>query len=352
MNNGKLVGLVVLLCVICPILVGFVWPVDSTSEQAWETGDPKDISNDAINAKLPVYVPYNDPFNNNINLFEPNSYFYNSIPVMVTGNPGPVWSTLNPDGHGYESVNIPNSGVYTISDISTWTNWNGASSVIISMWDEWVSSITIDGINVDLVVYYPQTDKIYYRGGSGVYGYYPTETHEIKINAFSTYYGTTQDLYYIAYFDEGYYADLSYGIQTPSAYSDWFNGYQNKGANIIFNTVDSDLAEFVYIHDPSGYDDTTVSLWIDYGTIMMTLWADSVPYYVGALGSYDIYDKVLLTIDYDTDAVSGMSIDDFRRSLQENIELPVYVHHKNHYHPVGSICQDYNTKNEKLIIKY
>lgn len=65
-----------------------------------------------------------------------------------------------------------------------------------------------------------------------------------------------------------------------------------------------------------------------------------------------IEDIDILTIEYDTDAVSGMSIDDFRRSLLENIELPVYVHHKNHYHPVDSICQDYNTKNEKLIIIY
>ena len=58
----------------------------------------------------------------------------------------------------------------------------------------------------------------------------------------------------------------------------------------------------------------------------------------------------ILAIEYDINALSGISINDFRNYLQQNMELPVYVIHKSHYHPIRSISENYNKNNNKLII--
>ena len=327
MNNGKLCGLVVMLCVICPILVGYAWPVDSTSETAWETGDSKDISADAINAKLPVFVPYNDPFNNNQNVFEDN--LYANVPAVFTGSPGPIWSTLNPELNT-QSVSIPADGFYVINDVGTWQSWGTAVAVIFPMVDAWVEEIDMnDGGSVaDLVVYYPKTDKMYFRH-VGDNEFKPIESHRLSYSAGFGYEGTTQDLSYILYYDEGYYADLSAGMQVPWYTADWFNGYQNKGFDIIFSTTDNNSQVDLVILDPTiGYPtDTHIKIKVDSGTISMMVYDGGVPYYYEELGSNTIYDKVLLTVDYDTAGIvlSGLRgmdsyLGDYTAAIRESIK--------------------------------
>lgn len=325
MNNGKLVGLVVLLCVICPILVGFVWPVDSTSETAWETGDPKDITNDAINAKLPVYVPYNDPFVNNMNVFDANGD-YDITPVSSTDNPGPIWV---PDSYpGYESVLLDSDGKYVINDIATWKQWgNNTVAVEIKFNTAWMDYMKMDdGKNAEFLIYYPKTDKMYYKQFNQE-NFTPVEGHKVTFKGINGLQGTNQDVYYDYYHVSGY-ADLSQGLKVPS-YAYWFNGYENKAINIIFNTVNSNLTEFINITGANGFDTTNIAIWINSGIINMALYYNysSTPYYSASLGSYDLYDKVLLTVDYDssTIALSGLRnmssfLDDYTAAIRETIK--------------------------------
>lgn len=320
MNDGKLCGLVVLLCVICPILVGYAWPVGTDTGIAYETGDPANITADSINTKIPVFVPYNDPFNNNQNVFE--DFLYSNTPEMVTGNPGPIWSNLNPEPHT-QSVTTDAYGFYTINDVATWENWGTAISVIFPLLD-WDEIDMDDGGNVaDLVIYYPKTDKMFFRSINSDY-FLPVESHKIT---FSGPANSVEDVGYVLYFDEGYYADLSYGMQVPWYTSDWFNGYENKGANILFSTVNNSQQIDLVLLDQTEYHDTHIQIRVDSGTIKMRVYDNSTLYYSEELGSNSVYDKVLLTIDYDsaTIALSGLRgltsyIGDYNAAIRQTIK--------------------------------
>ena len=307
-------------------MIGYAWPVDSTSETAWETGDPKDISNDAINAKLPVYVPYNDPFVNNMNVFDANGRFSN-YPVVVTDNPGPVWNANN-RYTGYETVHIDSSGFYTISDLGTWKDWGNIAAVIIYKDPSWMDEIDMDdnGGVAEYVVYYPKTDKMYYKHDGGGEIYSSVESHEITFSASFGYENTDQGLYYYYYYTTNY-ADLTKGMKL-GYYAAWFNGYDNKGFNMILSTVDSNLIDFIYINDPDEYIETEICVWISSNTINLTIYRNNVEYDAVSLGSYTIYDKVLLTVDYDsaTIALSGLrGMDsfngDYANAIRETVSL-------------------------------
>lgn len=320
MNDGKLCGLVVLICVICPILVGYAWPVGTMDGIAYETGDPSDITQDSYNAKLPVFVPYNDPYNNNQNVFY--DYLFNNFPEVTTGNQGPVWTTYSPDLH-YDAVRTDNSGFYEISDVGTWKNWqSGVVAVVFPLWD-WNEIDMDDSGNVaELVVYYPQTDKMFFRHLNTA-EFQPVESHRLW---FSGSVNTNYNLYYLEYYNEGVYAELSYGMQVPEDESSWFNGYLNKGANIIFSTELDNQSIRVKVIDHLEVNDTSIYIRTVNGRIMMHLVQNGTTYYNQDLGENSVYDKVLLTIDYDsgTIALSGLRgmtsyIGDYNAAIRQTI---------------------------------
>lgn len=309
------------------MMVGYVWPVDTTSETGYEVGDPKDISNDAINAKLPVYVPYNDPFNNNMNVFDINNGRFGNYPVETIDSPGPVWTT-NTSIVDSETVHIDSDGFYTINDLGTWKNWGNIVAVLIFKDATWMDEIDMDdsGGVADFVVYYPKTDKMYYRADGGGSTWLSVESHRIAFSAHWHLEDTDQVLYYTYYYIEGY-ADLTKGFKLGT-YCDWFNGYDNKGFNMVLSTVDSNLIDFVYIHDPYEDVDTQISVWISSNTINLTIYRNNVEYDAVSLGSYTVYDKVLLTVDYDsaTIALSGLrGMDsfngDYANAIRETVSL-------------------------------
>lgn len=322
MNDGKLCGLVVLLCVICPILVGYAWPVGADNDIAYETGDPSDITADSINAKLPVYVPYNDPYNNNQNVFD--DFFYSNEPVAITLNEGPIWVST-PELRG-QTVTTDSYGFYTINNVSTWQNWGSAVSVIfpLDIWDE----IDIDdgGSVAEMVVYYPATDKMFFKH-LGSEEFQPVESHKLIFSGSSN---ATVNLQFIVYYQEGYYADLTEGMKVPWYTSSWFNGYLNKGANILFSTIDNNSQIDLFVIDPDQLSppthDTHIRISVSSGVIRMNVYDNGTLYYSQELGSISVYDKVLLTIDYDTAsiALSGLRgltsfIGDYSAAIRQTI---------------------------------
>lgn len=326
MNDGKLCGLVVLLCVICPILVGFVWPVGTTTEQGWETGDPINISNDVINSDISVFTRYNDPFNNNMNVFSDTTYA--NEPVTTTTNPGPVWDVGNPS-FNVQTVTTDALGFYTISDISTWKNWASlqAKSVVFAKTSGWDEIDLYGGWIADIVVYYPESDQLFFRvDGSDEFRPFDVD-REITFSA-STSSVHTENLYYLIYETSSLYANLADGFEVPLNAS-WFNGYQNKAANIIFSTNNNsrvDLIFFDYDQVHSPIYDIKVSIRVSSGSISMNVYENNVLIYSEILGNNSVYDKVLLNYDYDKKAVSlsglkGMTsyIGDYQGAIRETI---------------------------------
>lgn len=325
MNNGKLCGLVVLLCVICPILVGYVWPVGTTDEKGWEAGDPINISSDVINSDITVFAPYNDPFNNNMNVFD--TVMFANDPVTTTSTPGPAWNVSYSSAY-YQSVTTDSDGFYEISDISTWQNWAslGAKAVILAKSADW-DEIDIDdnGSVADLIVFYPETQRMFFRviGGHEFIAF----NDSWKLTFSSPNMGVqTLTIPYIVY-TMGSYVDLNDGFIFPFS-ADWFNGYENKAANIILSTTDPTSTVDLTFIDVNIYNrhDIKASVRVSYGDISLNVYDNSTLIYSEVLGDNSVYDKVLLTIDYDSKTVSlsglrGMSsyIGDYSAAIRSTI---------------------------------
>ncbi|MBR2554470.1 MAG: hypothetical protein IKE94_06370 [Aeriscardovia sp.] len=318
MNNAKLVVSVIIICIVSPILVGYVWPVGTDSETGYEVGDPVNITSDSINSKLPIYVPYNDPQANNQNVF--NGTFFNNFAETVTGSAGPVWSALNPVLQR-ENVYVTEFGIYTINDVKVWQDWTGVRAVVFSEFD-WLG-LQVGDYPTDLVVYYPASDKLFYK---------PYGADELVNTDIRTLYFTnaasyeTVELDYIVYLSEDYYAELSYGMIVPRDTSTWFNGYVNKGANIIFGTTNNNQIVNLVLIDPYGSHNTTIQIRVDSGVISLKVTNSNMTYQED-LGSNAIYDKVLLTIDYDSEtiALSGLRgldsyIGDYNNAIRQTIQ--------------------------------
>lgn len=347
MNDGKLCGLVVLLCVICPILVGFVWPVGTTTEQGWETGDPINISNDVINSEISVFTRYNDPFNNNMNVFDTSMYA--NEPVSVTSSPGPAWNVSLPDVH-FESVTTDSDGFYVIPDVSTWKDWAsyGAKSVVLAGagWEE----IDIDdhqGQVADLIVFYPETERMFFRTDNGHEFIAFNDSWKLTFSA-STSGVQTLNIPYIIYTMNDY-VDLSAGFEMPWS-ADWFNGYENKAANIILSTTDSSSRADLTFIDEKIYNTNNIkaSVRVSSGDISLYVYDNSTLIYSEYLGSNSVYDKVLLSIDYDSKTVSlsglrGMAsfIGDYQGAIREtitcNLDNPILFRSIQIYEDTGDV---------------
>lgn len=328
MNDGKLCGLVVLLCVICPILVGYAWPVSTTTETAYETGDPINITNDLINSDISVFTAYNDPYNNNMNVFDDNSRFANRS-NHLTNSPGPV-PNLNVPYLGFESITTDSLGFYTIPDISTFKNWTSANAkavifYLISGWDE--IDINDGGSVADMVLFYPETQMMYFRELGGHQFKEFNDSWQIIYSASSSGVQSLDIPYYI--YSAYDYVDVSAGFQVPSN-GDWLNGYQNKAANIIFSTddnnsrVDLTFIDSDTLHPPTY--DIKASIRVSSGSISMNVYENNILIYSDVLGTNSVYEKVLLNYDYDKKAISlsglkGLTsyIGDYQGAVRETI---------------------------------
>lgn len=304
-------------------MVGYVWPVGTTDEKGWEAGDPINISSDVINSDITVFTPYDDPFNNNQNLFRLDSYngvdyyYLNNFPRVRTNTAGPVWDA-SVIGSSSITVTTDSSGQFTINDIGTWLPLSSITAVSLFTSNDWYD-IEVDdngSVSAAFVIYYPKSDLLFYQSASDS-SFRPLADH--KIILYSSQPNTSLGIPIVAASPSSF-VDLNYGFVVPNSSSSWFNGYENKQIDILFGAdVSNTEVQLTF-----GY--TKVIYRISSGTISLSCYDNGSLYYYDTLGENSVYDKVLLSLDYDMKTISlsglkGMSsyLGDYRGAIRQTI---------------------------------
>ena len=304
--------MILLICVVVPLAIGYIWPVDEGERTIYNVTDTKNVTEDFTNGTVGLYADYMDLYNNNFyQIYENNNRFFVPVfdPVSTsTSNSGlPVMSYYTQ----YKAVPIDQEDGAFVFTLEEWANTinppaeaGTVSAVIISSFG-W-------GENAIMMGYDQQFDYIiyYYDSGIALYsdpddkGLHPmTEDNEIYLY----YYGTGQThpvlTTWLSY--TGRYAVLSEGFKISNEVNNiWSNTYDNKIIDILFKTA-SVSEQFHMIFDvPNGNGGTQQrNLWVQFennGNIWLTTDINgqhSTTYEYKKLGSAADIPFVLLRID-------------------------------------------------------
>ena len=355
-NQARVCLIVVLMCVICPILTGFVWPVSEGTETVYNVEKTQNITDDYMTGTVDLYGEFTDIYANNINIFaqhEDDGYMMSAQPAALTltdtGLPA-----LNPYGN-YIMTYHANQDPYEISDIDSFIDYLNPHAgkvygvvFMIGDWDE----IDIDGTDGEVAysfIYYPGSKTYQYLDQdyqwltpvTGVTGitYCATDgSYDINVQ------------YLIELTSPVHYADLSKGFilynanETFGVDNVWLNGYENSMVDILFKThADMDIyLKFRNQRIGGGFE--TLWMYVDDYT-------DSIRFYLNGdamiLGSIDDYPYILLRFDASNDVISlsglpGMTsyMDSYESMIRKTVSMDYplsdihYILMKNAWHGV------------------
>lgn len=337
MNNAKLCVAVILLSVICPVIVGYAWPVDQSTVINYEVGSPTNITNDMMNGDIGVFNYYTDIYNNNMNVYwtitsaaadlEDERVFLNE-PLVTSASASPI-----PDIQGvFEEMDI---SVHTLSHtytIDPYTFWNlQCPDDTVVVWDVQYPDDTVtvtlklatDNIQVQRVIYYPLSDVMIYITED------QTAIRPADYQAIVYTYTANGD-YTIAWAHatEADYADLKYGFKLPAPSGGglrggWYNGFNNAGIDILFDMTDNIGYSAAYM--TFGSTSIVVDVYQDIVRLAVTQNGQTT---VESLGSADIYPFALLRIDTYSEKIElsglrGMTsmLDDYQGKIRHTLTV-------------------------------
>lgn len=270
MKNSNLCVIVVTVCVLCPLLVGYVWPVSTDSETIYKVGDSLDVTPEISGGTVYLYDEFKGLYENNMNVYRDLSNDNPSYSQWMQ-SVGAVSFTdvVNPVPWGYDDeqpqIFTPTNGFYSI-DVISWISNNTPPHYADA--ELWSVTFTLggwdalhigaqDGTKVTSVIYYNQSNMMYYLNEDAT-EYISTTARTIYFEGSSAV--ATDIVFNFAYTanQPGYY-DLSMGFITPryphSSYDPdafgiprWFNGYTNQAIDILVsapNATNNDPDDFL-----------------------------------------------------------------------------------------------------------
>lgn len=285
--------MVVTLCVICPMLVGYVWPTSTDTDTVYDLGSGTNITKDLIDPDdqmINIYGNYTDVFQNNINVFSTFGRPYANLPVTIsnTTSAAPyMYATVTA-----QSVETDEDDHYTLDP----RTWAPGSSVLVFESTGW-GDITIDYHVASKVVYYRSSDQMYVIDAYGR-SMYQVPVGNLNFNN-SDYdgYGVVTFGHMSSYAN---YAVLEYGFQVPTTLSNWYNGYDNQAIDILFEPAANSTTTLVVKSTAIGDSGTTISIICSAsGDISL-----KVGNTTRSLGNLSVYPYVLLNIDYLSERIS------------------------------------------------
>lgn len=244
MNQAKLCGLIVLLCVICPVMVGYAWPVNAEDETIYNVQNTTNITKDFTNGKINTYAEFTDVYANNYNMFA--NIDGDLLPII-----GATWSETSglplynryPASPGFTA---DDSGKYTntisgfIDDLRTRGIIANNSAVLVVNKGTW-SGILVDGVSVTALVYYLQNDTMQIIKNNELQSSSATSITFTGGTAGQIYRAGVSDMRAI----QNRYADVAYGFELYDSNNTsviWSNGYSNQRIDILLKTdYDMDL---------------------------------------------------------------------------------------------------------------
>lgn len=204
MNIGKICGMAVIVVVIVPLILGFVWPTGTETEDVWEAEPALDITSSLSNSEVRVYDTYTGPLNN-------LSIIHNDIVTY----PNAQSTTNTPNAYGIASVT-------ETQNVSTFTpnNYGAPSRITVS------GLMTYsDGETYNFADYWPKTNVLTLWRLGIPYSFTPNISDVLTAAGNNLLqvdiYGAPSD-----------YMDTKAGIRGATYTTYWANGFMNKSVTI------------------------------------------------------------------------------------------------------------------------
>lgn len=250
-SNTKLCALVVMLCVITPLSVGFLWPASEGMDTIHEIGPSVNITDDLYNDTTLLFDDYANYYRNNMFIYDRDS---GATSTHVSANSASSVPSSIPDIYG--GIQVLTTEEYfstrplTVPSFIGWCNNLVSDSGITGDYiltlsylnnpelDEWYM---LEDVGLAIIVQYDSmTDKITWTDTGGV-------PHIISEDVALTFYAlyTLMDFVpgdrtiYVTVAASSNFVDLTEGfsINTGGELVDWENGYDNVGIDIMIKTA-------------------------------------------------------------------------------------------------------------------
>lgn len=269
MKRSSLAALIVTVCIIAPVIVGYVMPTGETTHEGFESGNILNITGELANDKLPIYNAY-------------------------SGSKNVIYSMA---GDYIAEANVETSAVspYPSMTVEYWkeTTWTGGTAPVpvtdggvtyrLSVYTAPTSTYWTDNYNQRYQTVYVYADgKI--DGINNNTGLIDVDLQGVRLQGSGTYYMT------ISAMNNDEYTDLTYGYVIHNF--NWRNGYTNQ--NVWFVLRASSNPADISVNFQFGNWPNYPIVQIRNGNWQLNQSADNSPQ---ALGSTSAYEYVLVEID-------------------------------------------------------
>lgn len=304
MNAARAAVILVTICIIGPMLLGYCWPTSGEEQDQYAVSNGVDITDDIASDSVPVFAGYTGLFN--------HSFYYrangNTIPdyVATTTVPGQLPAYDPNDDTVAATMSLAAGSLTKVSDLA-WPD----GMVRGSMTMDGNRLFLVGGFTASVITYFPATGQVVWTNGTEA----GTLSADAVINTrLST--EATVNLYSAVLENEGTYADLSAGIRMDDG--TWFNGFENKGFEMILDS--STIGTFCSIRpDNMAY---RLALQVQDGTISADYNGD-----VRAVGYAATYPYIIVKYNVltQTVTVAGLvGLDDFTDSTYTEVNPVVF----------------------------
>lgn len=224
MNTGKLVGLAIIIVVITPILVGYVWPSGTEDVDTWETDKAIDITGDLSNRDIVIYDTYTGPLNN-------LTVWNESQDALIFPSPRSETSVENSyPVSAIESTTQAQS--LTVSDML------GTGRARYGIGSGTGFTVTGETGTYAYADFWPATNVMVLYDSDSV----PVKTFTPELSDI-----VTGDLTVLTFDEPRAYVDLSGGLGGSAQYWLWLNGLDNRSVTFWINLTHTGFSNTVYI---------------------------------------------------------------------------------------------------------
>ena len=308
MNNAALCATIVIVCIIAPMGVAYLYPSDSSDVTDYTVAKTTDISSNLYNSEIPAYGYYSGILNS---MFQVNSDGYLAEPVKTTTTIGEFPALDKTSG----ARSISTSALGSDGDTLTYQDFlkHTDSSVFMTVFNVDVSyKVSASTSYVyHAVMIYPSSNQMYICNNNGI-----VNATSSTVTLFTLLMADTisiDEYTQRTYDGKPLYADLSGGIQVSHDGGDlWCNTFKNSKVTLLVplqNEYHKDKIAF----DSGPYSSHSAThTYIVYVTVSafgdIFLQESSGTQGVVNFGSASVYDHLLFEYEYDGKNTANVTV--------------------------------------------
>lgn len=226
MNAPKAIAVLVTICIIGPMLLGYCWPTSSEEVEQYGILDGTEITGDVANDQVPIFTNYTGYFNHQFAVTEYTTSGGTEVADSIVPVPWVVSSTGSvPTYRNIEALLTLDEGERLDFSFGTTGLPTGTTRVDYN----YAPGFDVEGKTATHLSLFPYTGQIVYIdifSGAG------TVTTDAVITAKAA--GTADIDQYIQV--DGAFANLDSGFHLPIGYS-WANGFLNSAATFLLHPL-------------------------------------------------------------------------------------------------------------------